>query len=420
MSILLTLINSFAILLIAFFFYKKYGIDYSKLYWISLVLKVAGGCALGLVYLYYYTTSDTWTFFNEASHQADLAIADLREYFNYLISNTSTNNVSHPLYLEDRNSILIKFISLLCLISGNNYWICAVYFSIISFACAWYLFVQIINFFPSASSAIAMPLFFFPSIIFWGSGIIKETFALAGIYLITSIFIRYVFNVSIKWNHILVGIVSLIVVWMLKYYWLAIYLGVLIPTAFTLFLYKKKRYTGSKLILVWFSTLVVAAILTTLIHPNFYLSRIFEVIISNNESFLIASDSRNVINFHQLQPTWWSIAINSPWAVLSGLFRPFIWEASNLPAALASFENLILLAFTIFAALNFKNYHHKESFMILLIYCVILCTFLALSTPNLGTLSRYRVGFLPFYVFAIGYQNPLIEYFAKQFRFFKE
>lgn len=420
MSILLTLINSFAILLIAFFFYKKYGTDYPKLYWISLILKVGGGCALGLVYLYYYSTSDTWTFFNEARLQANLAITNAGDYFHYLISNRYSDNVSHPFYLGDRNSILIKFISLLCLISGNNYWICAAYFSIISFACAWYLFVQIVNFSPSASLATAMPLFFFPSIIFWGSGVIKETFALAGIFLITSIFIRYVFNASIKWNHMMVGIVSLIVVWMLKYYWLAIYLGVFIPTAFTLFLYKKKRYTNSKLILIWINTLIVAGILITLIHPNFYLSRIFEVIVSNNESFLVASGAKNVINFYQLQPTWWSIALNSPWAVLSGLFRPFVWEASNLPAALASLENLILLALTISAVLNFKNYQHKESFMILLIYCVILCTFLALSTPNLGTLSRYRIGFSPFYIFAIVYQNPVIKYFAKQFRFFKE
>ena len=420
MSVLLILINSIAIFCVAFFFYKKCGTDYPKLYWISLTLKVAGGCALGLTYLYYYTTSDTWTFFKEAILQADLAITDAGRYFNYLISNTSTDNVSHLLYVGDRNSILIKFISLLCLISGNNYWICAAYFSIISFTCVWYLFIQTAKFIPSASLAAAMALFFFPSLILWTSGIIKETFALAGIYLITSIFIRYFFNAGIKWNHILIGILSLIVVWMLKYYWLAIYLGILIPTAFILFLYKKKRYTNSRLILVWISTVVVVGILTTLIHPNFYLNRIFEVIISNNESFLLASNSKNVINFYQLRPTWWSMALNSPWAVLSGLFRPFVWEALNLPAILASFENLILLVFTISAVLNFKNYQHKEFFKIILIYCVIQCAFLALSTPNLGTLSRYRVGFLPFYIFAIVYQNPLIEYFAKQFRFFKE
>jgi hypothetical protein len=31
-----------------------------------------------------------------------------------------------------------------------------------------------------------------------------------------------------------------------------------------------------------------------------------------------------------------------------------------------------------------------------LFYVVFLCVFLALSTPNFGTLSRYRIGFTPF------------------------
>jgi hypothetical protein len=36
--------------------------------------------------------------------------------------------------------------------------------------------------------------------------------------------------------------------------------------------------------------------------------------------------------------------------------------------------------------------------------------FLALSTPNFGTLSRYRAGFLPFFVFVIAYRNPIVEW----------
>jgi hypothetical protein len=43
-------------------------------------------------------------------------------------------------------------------------------------------------------------------------------------------------------------------------------------------------------------------------------------------------------------------------------------------------------------------------------YCIVLCVFLALSTPNLGTLSRYRVGFLPFLIFLLAYRNPLIDF----------
>jgi hypothetical protein len=39
---------------------------------------------------------------------------------------------------------------------------------------------------------------------------------------------------------------------------------------------------------------------------------------------------------------------------------------------------------------------------------MLLAIFLALSTPNFGTLSRYKIGFFPFLVFLTLYKNPLL------------
>jgi hypothetical protein len=47
-----------------------------------------------------------------------------------------------------------------------------------------------------------------------------------------------------------------------------------------------------------------------------------------------------------------------------------------------------------------------------LVYSVLLCIFLTLSSPNLGTLARYRIGFLPFFVFVLVYQNPLVNFIS--------
>ncbi len=45
--------------------------------------------------------------------------------------------------------------------------------------------------------------------------------------------------------------------------------------------------------------------------------------------------------------------------------------------------------------------------MAALVFICVLCIFLALSTPNLGTLSRYRVGFLPFFVLLTLADHPV-------------
>jgi hypothetical protein len=46
-------------------------------------------------------------------------------------------------------------------------------------------------------------------------------------------------------------------------------------------------------------------------------------------------------------------------------------------------------------------------------YSVLLCIFLALSTPNFGTLIRYRVGFLPFLLVLICRQSFLVRFLSK-------
>jgi hypothetical protein len=43
------------------------------------------------------------------------------------------------------------------------------------------------------------------------------------------------------------------------------------------------------------------------------------------------------------------------------------------------------------------------------LYVVALCVFLALSTPNFGTLSRYRISFLPLLFLLITIENPLVK-----------
>jgi hypothetical protein len=103
--------------------------------------------------------------------------------------------------------------------------------------------------------------------------------------------------------------------------------------------------------------------------------------------------------------------------LFSGLLRPFIWEASGMTALLASLENLIIMILLISSISEIGRGTHRLLLFSALMYVMLLCVFLALSTPNLGTLSRYRVGFLPFLIFVISYRNPLLTYLSARIKF---
>jgi hypothetical protein len=119
-------------------------------------------------------------------------------------------------------------VSLFCLITFNNYWITSLYFSFASFCGAWILVKQIIGFSPSAKNVAMASFLFFPSVVFWSSGLIKESLAMASLFFLCSLFVKAWQRKTPGWIEYLFLIVSLWVLWNLKYY----YLAVLVPQGF--------------------------------------------------------------------------------------------------------------------------------------------------------------------------------------------
>jgi hypothetical protein len=120
-----------------------------------------------------------------------------------------------------------------------------------------------------------------------------------------------------------------------------------------------------------------------------------------------------VVHYSNLQPTLSAVLVNAPQAFFASLFRPMPWEADVPFKIAASVENVVLLLLTL-AALTKIPYavgsRHRFLLFSTMVYITLLAVFLALSSPNLGTLVRYRVGFLPFFVLIITANNPLLRW----------
>jgi hypothetical protein len=396
MSVLVALLN---IALLSGFAWWVWFMDNSaikKIYWPALVIKLLAGIAVGVIYSTYYPNSDTFYFFNSAAQVSQQAHADFTSYFNFLFGHSEGYFQG-----EARTLFFIKITSVIALLTANNYWIASLYFSLISFFSAWWLTTRIAQFFKGYEPAAVIAFLVFPSCAFWSSGIVKESLAMAGLFCIAAVFLRIWVENKISVIGIVMVTLSIWVVWNLKYY----YIGLFVPILLTAWLTKRIisfwniKSFGIE-ILVWAGMLMTGLIAASLTHPNFFLSRVLEVIVSNNASFLAASSPGDVIQYYNLDASWFSMLMNAPWALFSGLFRPMIWEVDSIVQAVASVENLALLALTIWAIpslKNLKNSPHRILIISILAYSILLCVFLALSTPNFGTLIRYRVGFLPFF-----------------------
>lgn len=411
---MLTVLNGIVLLLIALWLWNRDTSVLHTFYWPALIAKCSSGISLGIIYSTYYDTSDTFTFFQLAVDQADLARTDLSAYLNFLFSQQEGYFLG-----EHRTIFYIKITSVLALLTGNNYWVTSIYFSLLSFFAAWHLSNTIARLFPSYKIAACIAFLFFPSVVFWSSGVIKESLAMAAMFFLTALFLKLWVKERISILSILLAVVGGIVVFNLKYYYLAAFIPITVSALAARALCEK---FGMESLLKQFLLLIVFLICgflaITFLHPNFSPSRILEIIAFNNNVFMVVCTPDDVIHFYNLEPTWESMMINAPWAFISGLFRPFVWEANTIFKVVTGVENLVLLILTAFAIPYLKNVIHSQHRLLILaviLYCTILSIFLALSTPNFGTLARYGVGYLPFVVLLVFHQPSITKAFSKLF-----
>lgn len=407
------------IFILCWLFFKRSGQEYSRVFWLAFSFKLLMGAALGLVYQYYYSANDTWLFFQDANALAEFGKNDFTGYMKFLLTDeVPAYVISQLVNSQERSLFLIKIMSVFSWIGGSNYWVSAAYFSMISFFASWYLFSLVARLFENSWMAASLSFLFFPSVAFWSSGLVKETLALAGIYFITTVFLKFIHQHKLTLFEWVLALYSFWVAWNLKYYWTALFGAVLVTYVLVFFLSQKFSVFKKHRIIVWLIIFIFLCGGVSLLHPNFHLNHFLEVLITNHDDFIKISADEGLIHFYNLHASWASVILNSPWALFSGLLRPFVWEASGVTAILASLENLVTAILLISALIGFRmKSPHRLLLFSTIMYIALLCIFLALSTPNLGTLSRYRVGFLPFFIFIISYRNPLLSYLTNRVKF---
>lgn len=386
---------------------SKHSGSFKKLFLPALIFKLCAGIAVGLIYNFYYKVGDTLIFFEDGKVLSELARTDFFDFLRLLFSSHEIfSDYVHIEFKEPRAVFFVKIVSVFSLLSYDSYWVISLYFSFFSFLASWYLVLKINQYFPEAALPAVIAFLFFPTAAFWSAGLLKETLAMASIFFLSQVFIALWFSEKVPLRHWLLIILCAWLTWQLKYYFAAVFFSV----AATTLVYKLVTYKLLKLkhfvweIFLWLLIFIVPILIVMLARPNFHPQRLLHVIVENYNAFNALSAPEDLIRYERLEPNFWRVLANVPWALFSGLFRPLIWESHNLVQFLAGVENLaLLLAFaaSVVSVRSIVAPQYRMLIFCVVMYIILLCIFLTLSTPNFGTLSRYRVSFLPYFVFIL-------------------
>jgi hypothetical protein len=410
---------------LAFFFARKWNDqplrDY---YYYAFLAKIMAGILMGLIYLWLYDgTGDSYFFYEVSVSLENFLYVSPMAYFKYLFFNQPSLDVFfNDLILEPRILIFVKLLAIMNTFTFCNYWVTGLYLSFFSFLGLYHLSNTIVRIFKVPVLSVLISFLFFPSVLFWSSGILKESILMSALGFAVSFFLLWVHRLERPiLMRIAIFIILLYVIFALKFYYFAVLVPVLLSYLGSLYLcrltlFKKSAWLHPFIFIVLFFVLIFSV---SFVHPHLNPSVFMESLMRNYEATLSLSNGRNVFYFPGLSPDFSSLLMQFPNAVLIGLFRPLPGDVSSVIGYSVMMENVLVLLFLLFSVVYlFMKKPAEPNWLILIavfIYVIVLAFLLPVASPNWGSLVRYKVGYMPFLLLLITFHNPLILYLEKRF-----
>ncbi|NQZ78942.1 MAG: hypothetical protein HRT61_22915, partial [Ekhidna sp.] len=155
----------------------------------ALWIRFAGAIALGLIYQFYYGGGDTFNYFIHGSRWIWQAFLDDPILgLELLLDNgggrrpMETYHYSKYIwyYKDSKSFTIVRLSGLFGLFTLHTYSSIALFFATFSFSGLWALYSAVQKMYPS-SRYLHLAVLFVPSVIFWGSGILKDTITLGAL-----------------------------------------------------------------------------------------------------------------------------------------------------------------------------------------------------------------------------------------------
>lgn len=330
-------------------------------------------------------------------------------------------------YNDESNFIIIKLTAFFGFLSFGQYMVINLFFALIAFSGLWKLYEFFVSQYPKLHKQFAIAILFLPTLTFWSSGILKDSISISALGWFTfSVYQLFYHKKKIITNSIIIFL-CLYIFSIVKIYILVAYLP-----AFVIFLLLKnamllKNYFAKFVLILAFiigSVLGFVAISSTMQEAvvGYTGEDITEGIGSYQNNYEAQKQKAEGSYFSlgvEFDGSTSSLLKIAPAAIIATFYRPFIWESRNVSTLLSSLESFVLMIFTLFVFFkvgflkSIKTIFKQPIILYCLFFALVFGLFVGATTLNFGTLVRYKIPAMPFYVcslFLILYHNDKIKF----------
>jgi hypothetical protein len=394
----------------------------------GLIARIFGAIFLGLIYFFYYGGGDTINYHRSSIAYAKLIFVDAEDFwtgwfgsvkYNYLAFNDFTGfptyrpTDSHAFFVV---RLLIPIVSLGC----YSYFASAILTALVTYGGLWKLYQTFLAEFPHLKREMAIACLFIPSCVFWGSGLMKDSFTLSAVGWFTFGFYHFFIRKQRKIYYATCLLVAAFIILAIKPY---IFFALLPGSILWLSNNAVKKINHG------FVRIIATPIILSLGSMAGYLAldqmgdnlgqykldTVLDKAVVTQKDMKADYYGGKTYDIGEFDASIGGIASKAPIAIFSGIFRPAIWDVKNLVMLISSLENTYLLALTIFLLIRLKviGFFTLIRKNPMLLFCMLFSIFFAfsvgLTVANFGSLVRLRLPELPFFVAGIFMLRHLYE-----------
>ncbi|MBS1980069.1 MAG: hypothetical protein JST74_02750 [Bacteroidetes bacterium] len=419
-DVIVTPVVILAVLFVAYFIRPRVTDDLTRKYFLpALVLKIFGAIALGFIYQFYYSGGDTFNYHTHGSrHMWEAIIESPSKGLSFFFREASDYQgvykyASRILFFNDPNSlVVVKFAALLDLFTFSTYSATATLFAVFSFIGAWCLFITFYRQYPKLYYQLAIATLFIPSVIFWGSGILKDSIVLSCLGIATFQFYKFFTERRLSIINLMVLLISLYLIFSIKKFILQAYLPAVILWIVAKNISRVPSLVARMMIVPFMAGLIAYSAYYSVIKvgegdSKYSVDKLAETVkvTAYDIRYWSGREAGSGYSLGELDGSFGSMVKLAPQAINVSLFRPYLWEVKNPLMLLSALEATFFLFFTLyvlakkrlrfFQALADPNIIFAYTFSLSFAFAV------GVSTFNFGTLARYKIPLLPFFATAL-------------------
>jgi hypothetical protein len=391
-------------------FYHKYA------FW----AKILGSFAITIFYSYLSLGDSTTLYYSEGSNLYHHILKD-SENFGWIFKSGKEYPVNlirlesnKGYFASEANFIIIKFVALFSFVSFGRYMIINLFFSMLAFTGIWRLFLFFYQTYPSLHKKLALAILFLPTVVFWSSGALKDPICMGMLGWFTYAMYNLFYKKKSPVTNTAIIIASSLILFTVKSYILFSYMPFFILYLVNINLNQLKNYFFKFALFVFIAGMSMVGFVTMADKLEeemgmMTLDKLSESVYTQQKNFEGMSD-RAESSFSlgvEFDGSLGSLLNIAPAAINATLFRPYLWESKKISTLLSSLESLSLMLFFLFVLFKTRVWYFFTTIlkdpmvMFCFFFSILFALFVGATTLNFGTLVRYKIPCMPFFLIAL-------------------